>query len=101
MTHFYTLDFFFYQPPPPGQTDVYLILETFCFYLILIQGHPEAWSDTDGPPEEDYDQRPADESAGPQQERAVCARITPTLRFPSAEMWKPSLTQGLKGQRGI
>lgn len=43
------------------------------------QGHPEARRDADGPPEEDHDQRAADESAGPQQECAFCARITPTM----------------------
>lgn len=55
----------------------------------MIQGHPEAGRDADGPPEEDHDQRAGDESAGPQQERAVCARITPTLGFPAAEAGNP------------
>lgn len=52
----------------------------------VVQGHPEARRDTDGPPEEDHDQRPADEGAGPQQECAVCARITPQLRCLSGEI---------------
>ncbi len=46
-----------------------------------MQGHPEAWGDTNGPPEEDHDQCAADEGADPQQECAICARITPTARF--------------------
>lgn len=41
-----------------------------------MQRHPETRGDVDGPPEEDHDQRSADEGAGPQQERAVRARIT-------------------------
>lgn len=54
--------------------------------MCVTQGHPEARGDVDGPPEEDHDQRPAHEGAGPQQERAVGARITPAPRFlrPSA-----------------
>lgn len=56
-----------------------------CLFVSPPQGHPEAWGDADGPPEEDHDQRPADEGAGPQQECAVSARITPALRFLSAE----------------
>lgn len=65
--------------------------------MYVAQGHPEARSNADGPPEEDHDQRPADEGAGPQQECAVSARITPTLRFLPAEIQKPRLLQGLKG----
>lgn len=57
-----------------------------CVCVCVMQGHPEARGDTDGPPEEDHDQRPADEGAGPQQECAVCTRITPTLRFLSADI---------------
>ena len=45
--------------------------------MCVVQGHPEARGDADGPPEEDHDQRPGDEGAGPQQECAVGARITP------------------------
>lgn len=58
--------------------------------MCYIQGHPEARGDTDGPPEENHDQRSADEGAGTQQERAVRARITPMLRFLSAEIKKQS-----------
>lgn len=54
--------------------------------MYVLQGHPAAWGDADGPPEEDHDQRTADEGSGPQQECAVCARITPTLRIPPAEI---------------
>lgn len=43
---------------------------------LVLQRHPETRGDVDGPPEEDHDQRSADEGAGPQQERAVRARIT-------------------------
>lgn len=57
-----------------------------CVCVCVVQGHPEARGDADGPPEEDHDQRPTDEGAGPQQECAVCARITPMLRFLSAEV---------------
>ena len=53
----------------------------FFVCLHVLQGHPEARGDADGSPEEDHDQRAGDEGAGPQQERAICARITPTLRF--------------------
>lgn len=62
-----------------------------CLYVSASQGHPEAGGDADGPPEEDHDQRPADEGAGPQQECAVGARIAPALRFLSAETSKPRL----------
>ena len=61
---------------------------SICFFCVT-QGHPEAWSDADGPPEEDHDQRPADESTGPEQECAIGARITPTMRFLSAEIYEP------------
>lgn len=44
--------------------------------MFVMQGHPETRRDAHGPPEEDHDQRPANEGAGPQQERAVGARIT-------------------------
>lgn len=54
--------------------------------MYVLQGHPVARGDADGPPEEDHDQRTADEGSGPQQECAVCARITPTLRIPPAEI---------------
>lgn len=69
----------------------FFILSSTCFRVCVcvIQGHPEAGRDADGPPEEDHDQRAGDESAGPQQERAVCARITPTLGFPAAEAGNP------------
>lgn len=54
----------------------------------VMQGHPEAWGDTHGPPKEDYDQRPANEGTGPQQECAISARITvPTeVSFEVAEI---------------
>lgn len=45
------------------------------------QRHPETRRDVDGPPEEDHDQRPADEGTGPQQERAIRARITAEVSF--------------------
>lgn len=45
------------------------------------QRHPETRRDVDGPPEEDHDQRPADEGTGPQQERAIGARITAEVSF--------------------
>lgn len=51
-----------------------------------MQRRPETRGDLDGPPEEDLDQRSADEGAGAQQERAVRARITAEVsvlrRFP-------------------
>lgn len=47
----------------------------------VMQGHPEAWGDAHGPPKKDHDQRPTNEGAGPQQERAISARITPPPRF--------------------
>lgn len=66
-----------------------MTLKPSMYILYVVQGHPEAWSDADGPPEEDHDQRPVDESTGPKQECAISARITPTLRFLSAEIYKP------------
>lgn len=52
-----------------------------CISVYLLQGHPEAGGNTDGPPKEDHDQCPADEGAGAQQECAIGARITPTPGF--------------------
>ena len=49
-----------------------------CLYVRPVQRHHEARGDADGPPEEDHDQCPADEGAGPQQECAFGARITAT-----------------------
>ena len=46
---------------------------------VAVQGHPETRCDSDGSPEEDHDQRPADEGAGSQQECAVRARIAQPL----------------------
>ncbi len=65
------------------------ITTTFCVFVCVTQGHPEARGDADGPPEKDHDQRPINEGAGPQQECAVRARITPMLRFLSAEVQEP------------
>ena len=62
------------------------VMERSVYIFCVMQGYPEARSDADGPPEEDHDQCPADESTGPEQECAISACITPTLRFLSAEI---------------
>lgn len=60
----------------------------------MLQGHPEAGGDAHGTPEKDHDQCPADESAGPQQECAVSARITAELTAAGASCGE-SINPGL------